>query len=242
MRYALVTGGSRGIGRAVTLRLGAMGYHVLINYVSNETAARQTLAQLEAAGGSGELLRFDVGDREAVAAAIGGWQQAHPDAYVEVLVNNAGIRRDNLMIWLEEAEWDTVLRTNLDSFYHVTRAVLQPMVLKKYGRIVNVASLSGLKGLPGQVNYSAAKGGLIAATKALAQEVARKNITVNAVAPGFITSDMTEGLDEKALSKDIPAARFGSPEEVAAVVGFLASKEASYVTGECISINGGLYC
>ncbi len=242
MRYALVTGGSRGIGRAVTLRLGAMGYHVLINYVSNETAARQTLAQLEAAGGSGELLRFDVGDREAVAAAIGGWQQAHPDAYVEVLVNNAGIRRDNLLIWLEEAEWDTVLRTNLDSFYHVTRAVLQPMVLKKYGRIVNVASLSGLKGLPGQVNYSAAKGGLIAATKALAQEVARKNITVNAVAPGFITSDMTEGLDEKALSKDIPAARFGSPEEVAAVVGFLASKEASYVTGECISINGGLYC
>ena len=242
MRYALVTGGSRGIGRAVTLRLGAMGYHVLINYVSNETAARQTLAQLEAAGGSGELLRFDVGDREAVAAAISGWQQGHPDAYVEVLVNNAGIRRDNLMIWLEEAEWDTVLRTNLDSFYHVTRAVLQPMVLKKYGRIVNIASLSGLKGLPGQVNYSAAKGGLIAATKALAQEVARKNITVNAVAPGFITSDMTEGLDEKALSKDIPAARFGSPEEVAAVVGFLASKEASYVTGECISINGGLYC
>lgn len=242
MRYALVTGGSRGIGRAVTLRLGAMGYHVLINYLSNETAAHETLAQLEAAGGSGELLRFDVGDREAVAAAISGWQQAHPDAYVEVLVNNAGIRRDNLMIWLEEAEWDTVLRTNLDSFYHVTRAVLQPMVLKKYGRIVNVASLSGLKGLPGQVNYSAAKGGLIAATKALAQEVARKNITVNAVAPGFITSDMTEGLDEKALSKDIPAARFGSPEEVAAVVGFLASKEASYVTGECISINGGLYC
>lgn len=242
MRYALVTGGSRGIGRAISLKLGKMGYHVLVNYVSNETAALQTLSLLEAAGGSGELLRFDVGDKEAVASAIGSWQQAHPDAYIEVLVNNAGIRRDNLMIWLEESEWDTVLRTNLDSFYHVTRAVLQPMVLKKYGRIVNVASLSGLKGLPGQVNYSAAKGGLIAATKALAQEVARKNITVNAVAPGFITSDMTDGLDEKALSKDIPAARFGRPEEVAAVVGFLASKEASYVTGECISINGGLYC
>lgn len=242
MRYALVTGGSRGIGRAISLKLGEMGYHVLVNYVSNETAALQTLSLLEAAGGSGELLRFDVGDKEAVASAIGNWQQAHPDAYIEVLVNNAGIRRDNLMIWLEESEWDTVLRTNLDSFYHVTRAVLQPMVLKKYGRIVNVASLSGLKGLPGQVNYSAAKGGLIAATKALAQEVARKNITVNAVAPGFISSDMTDGLDEKALSKDIPAARFGRPEEVAAVVGFLASKEASYVTGECISINGGLYC
>ena len=242
MRYALVTGGSRGIGRAVTLKLGAMGYHVLINYVSNETAARETLAQLEAAGGSGELLRFDVGDGDAVTAAIGAWQQAHPEAYIEVLVNNAGIRRDNLMIWMEEPEWDAVLRTNLDGFFRVTRAVLQPMVLRKYGRIVNIASLSGLKGLPGQVNYSAAKGGMIAATKALAQEVARKRITVNAVAPGFIVSDMTEGLDEKALSKDIPAARFGKPEEVAAVVGFLASEAASYVTGECISINGGLYC
>ena len=242
MRYALVTGGSRGIGRAVCLRLGQMGYHVLINYVSREEAALETLSLVEAAGGSGSLLRFDVGDAEAVRTAVGAWQEAHPDAYIEVLVNNAGIRRDNLMIWLEEPEWSQVLRTNLDGFYHVTRSVLQPMVLKKFGRIVNVASLSGLKGLPGQVNYSAAKGGLIAATKALAQEVARKNVTVNAVAPGFITSDMTEGLDEKALSKEIPAARFGRPEEVAAVVGFLVSKEASYVTGECLSINGGLYC
>ena len=209
MKTALVTGGSRGIGRAVCLSLARMGYHVLINYVSNEASARETL---EAIGGQGELLRFDVGDPEAVRTAIEGWQAAHPDDYIEVLVNNAGIRRDNLMVWMEAEDWSRVLGTDLDSFFHVTRAVLQPMVLHKYGRIINVASLSGLKGLPGQVNYSAAKGGLIAATKALAQEVARKKVTVNAVAPGFIDTDMTDGLDVAALKKDIPAARFGRPE------------------------------
>lgn len=238
MKYALVTGGSRGIGRAICQKLWKMGYEVLINYVSNDAAAAETLASIE---GHGELLRFDVADADAVNTAIGQWQQAHPDDYIEVLVNNAGIRRDNLLIWLERPDWDAVVNTSLGGFYHVTRAVLQPMLLHKYGRIVTVASLSGLKGLPGQTNYSAAKGGVIAATKALAQEVARKKVTVNAVAPGFIRTDMVEGLDEAALRKDIPAARFGEPEEVAALVGFLASPEAAYITGQVISINGGLY-
>ena len=238
MKYALVTGGSRGIGRAVCKKLYEMGYEVLINYVSNEAAAQETLQLIE---GHGALLKFDVGSPEAVKAALEGWQEAHPGDYIEVLVNNAGIRRDNLLIWMEEADWEQVLNTNLNGWYHVTRAVLQPMLLHKYGRIVNVASLSGIKGLPGQTNYSAAKGGLIAATKALAQEVARKKVTVNAVAPGFIRTDMVEGLDEAALKKDIPAARFGEAEEVAAVIGFLASEAASYVTGEVISVNGGLY-
>ena len=238
MKTALVTGGSRGMGRAICQELHRMGYYVLINYVSNQEAAQEALSLIE---GQGELLRFDVGDPVAVKAAIEGWQQAHPEEYIEVLVNNAGIRKDNLLIWMEADEWTKVLNTNLNGWYYTTRAVLQPMLLHKYGRIVNVASLSGLKGLPGQTNYSAAKGGMIAATKSLAQEVARKRVTVNAVAPGFVKTDMVEGLDEAALKKDIPAARFGEPEEVAALVGFLASADASYINGEVISINGGLY-
>jgi len=238
MKFALVTGGSRGIGRAICVKLYQMGYEVLINYVSNDAAAKETLDLIE---GHGELLRFDVSDPAAVDAALKGWQQAHPDSYIEVLVNNAGVRKDNLLIWLEPQEWSKVIDTNLNSWYYVTRAVLQPMLLKKFGRIINIASLSGLKGLPGQTNYSAAKGGMIAATKALAQEVARKKVTVNCVAPGFIRTDMVEGLDEAALKKDIPAARFGEPEEVAALVGFLASADAAYINGETISVNGGLY-
>lgn len=241
MKYALVTGGSRGIGRAVSVRLAREGYHVIVNYVSNEEQAKVTLDMIIAEGGSGELLRFDVGDRGRTAAVLGEWIQEHPDAYIDVLVNNAGIRRDNLLLWMEDDDWDKVLGTGLDGFYNVTKPLLKQMLVKRHGRIINMASLSGLKGLPGQCNYSAAKGGLIAATKALAQEVGRKGVTVNAVAPGFIRTEMTEGLDEAQLRKTVPMNRFGEPDEVAALVAFLASDQAGYITGECISINGGLY-
>ena len=219
---------------------GKLSCYVLINYASNAARAQETLDAVCAFGVQAELLPFDVTDAAAVNAAIGGWQAAHPEDYIAALVNNAGVLDDNLLIWMEPDAWRKVLSTTLDGFYNVTRAVLQPMVLSKWGRIVNMASLSGLKGLPGQANYSAAKGGLIAATKALAQEVARKKVTVNSVAPGFIRTDMVEGLDEAELRKTIPAARFGEPEEVAALVAFLLSEEAAYITGECIGIDGGL--
>ena len=244
-KVALVTGGSRGIGRAVSVKLAAEGYYVLVNYVSNDAAAQETLAQMQAASPgdepAGELLKFDVADYAATEKALADWQAANPDEYISVLVNNAGIRKDNLLLWMEPDDWYKVLRTNLDSFYNVSKQVLQPMVVHRGGRIINVASLSGLKGLPGQTNYSAAKGGLIAATKALAQEVAARKVTVNAVAPGFIATDMVEGLDAEELAKTIPAKRFGKPEEVADLVAFLASDKAAYINGEVISINGGIY-
>ncbi len=241
MKYALVTGGSRGIGRAVCVKLSRMGYHLLINYVSNADQANKTLELVRQEGQDGELLRFDVSDGRQTREALEAWLEAHPDDQVEVLVNNAGIRRDNIMALMPEEDWDRVLDITLKGFYHTTQALLPAMIRQKYGRIINMASVSGLKGLPGQCNYSAAKGGLITATKALAQEVARKRITVNAVAPGFIQTDMVEGLDEAALARTIPANRFGTPEEVAELVGFLASPMAGYITGDVISINGGLY-
>ena len=241
MNYALVTGAGRGIGRAVAVRLAETGYRILINYLSNAAAAEQTLAAIRERGGDGELLPFDVADKQAVDSALDAWRAAHPDAFIEVVVNNAGIRRDGLLMWMPEEDWYRVVRTNLDGFFHVTQPLLKDMLVRKAGRIVNVVSLSGLKGLPGQTNYSAAKGGLIAATKALAQEVAKKRVTVNAVAPGFIRTDMTADLDEAALRKTIPAARFGEAEEVADLVAFLVSERASYITGEVISINGGIF-
>ena len=241
MKFALVTGGSRGIGRAVSLRLAKAGYTVIINYQSNEQAAQETLQAIQSQGGQAELLRFDVSNPESVQNALESWQSSHPEDYIDVLVNNAGIRRDNLLVWMEPDDFEAVLRTNLFSFYHVTRPLLTPMIRHKHGRIINIASLSGITGLPGQCNYAAAKGGLIAATKSLAKEVAKKNVTVNAVAPGFIKTDMTDGLEEAELKKTVPMNRFGSAEEVAALVAFLASDDASYITGECISINGGLY-
>ena len=241
MNYALVTGAGRGIGRAVAVRLAETGYRILINYLSNAAAAEQTLAAIRERGGDGELLPFDVADKQAVDSALDAWRAAHPDAFIEVVVNNAGIRRDGLLMWMPEEDWYRVVRTNLGGFFHVTQPLLKDMLVRKAGRIVNVVSLSGLKGLPGQTNYSAAKGGLIAATKALAQEVAKKRVTVNAVAPGFIRTDMTADLDEAALRKTIPAGRFGEAEEVADLVAFLVSERASYITGEVISINGGIF-
>lgn len=238
MKYALVTGGSRGIGRAITVRLAKEGYQVIINYTSNQTEAEKTLASIN---GQGELLPFDVSDNQQVRQALDDWQQRHPDDYIEVIVNNAGIRRDNVLALMPKDDWHRVLDITLSGFFNVTQPLLPAMQMHKFGRIVNMASVSGLKGLPGQTNYSAAKGGVIAATKALAQEVARRGITVNAVAPGFIKTDMTEGLDEASLKKLIPANRFGTPEEVADLVAFLVSPQAGYITGNVISINGGMY-
>ena len=237
-KYALITGGSRGIGRAICARLAQEGYQVIINYASNETEARNTL---ELCGGNGELLPFDVSDADQTKKALNDWQSRHPEDYIEVVVNNAGIRRDNVLALMPEGDWHRVLDITLSGFFNVTQPLLPAMQLHKFGRIVNMASVSGIKGLPGQTNYSAAKGGIIAATKALAQEVARRGITVNAVAPGFIKTDMTEGLDEAALKKTIPANRFGTPEEVAHLVAFLVSPNAGYITGNVVSINGGLY-
>jgi 3-oxoacyl-[acyl-carrier protein] reductase len=241
MKCALVTGGSRGIGKAICYKLAQMGYYVLVNYLTNQSEAEKTLAVIKEMGANGEILRFDVGNKKDATYAINQWMDANSDKSVEILVNNAGIKDDVLMVWMEDEQWDSVIKTSLYGFYNVTKAVLNGMLLKKYGRIINVVSLSGLKGLPGQINYSAAKAGVIGATKALSQEVGRKGITVNAVAPGFIRTEMTDGLDEKELKALIPVRRFGTVEEVAHAVGFLASADASYITGQVLSVNGGLY-
>lgn len=242
MKYALVTGGSRGIGRAVCLKLAAAGYNILVNYKGNKAAADETVALIQDQGVDAEAISFDVASRENVQQVLGAWIETNKDQkLIEVLVNNAGIRQDTLLMSMTDDQWDSVLDTSLDGMYTVTKLVLTPMLLNRYGRIINMVSLSGLKGMPGQVNYSAAKGGMIGATKALAQEIAKRNITVNAIAPGFIKTDMTEELNEKELAKMIPMQRFGTAEEVADLVGFLASKSAAYITGQVISINGGLY-
>lgn len=241
MKYALVTGGSRGIGRAICTALAAKGYPVIINYASNEAAANETKALTEANGGTAELLPFDVSDEVSVDKALEGWADNHPDDYVGILVNNAGIRQDAMMIFMQNAQWRNVLDTSVNGFFFVTRRVLKDMLIKRDGRIVNIVSLSGLKGMPGQTNYSAAKAAVIGATKALAQEVAPRKVTVNAIAPGFIMTDMTKDLDEAELKKNIPLGRFGKPEEVASLVSFLTSDEAAYITGEVISINGGVF-
>ena len=239
--YALVTGGSRGIGSAICNRLAQQGYSVIINYKSNKEAAEDTAALVKAHGQDAILLPFDVSNRAETNQVLGQFLEDNPEKTIEVLVNNAGVRNDVLMAFMEDEQWDQVIDTNLQGMYVVTRALIKSMVMKRYGRIINIVSLSGIKGMQGQVNYSAAKAGIIGATKALALEVGKRNITVNAIAPGFIKTEMTEELNEKELKAMIPMNRFGEAEEVASLAGYLASKESGYITGQVISINGGLY-
>jgi 3-oxoacyl-[acyl-carrier protein] reductase len=242
MKCALVTGSSRGIGRAIAIQLAKdHDLHILINFSSNIEAANETLATIIANGGTGELMQFNVQDSSSVQEIIENWQKSNTDKYIEVLVNNAGITRDNLFMWITENDWDEVLDVSVKGMYNCTQAVVRKMIRNRSGRIINIASLSGLKGVPGQTNYSAAKGAIIASTKALAQEIAKRKITVNAIAPGFITSDMTSQLDQDMLKKMIPINRFGECEEVAHLASFLASDKAGYITGEVININGGIY-
>jgi 3-oxoacyl-[acyl-carrier protein] reductase len=242
MKCALITGGSRGIGSAICKKLAVdTDYHILINYQSNREAAEQTCAEVIALGATAETIQFNVAVFEDVKSALTKWQETNPDSLVEVIVNNAGITRDGLFMWMSPEDWNNVVNTSLNGFFNVTNFFIQKMLRNKYGRIVNMVSVSGVKGTAGQTNYSAAKGAVVAATKALAQEVAKRNITVNAVAPGFIRTDMTSQLDEKELVKMIPVNRFGEAEEVADLVSFLVSKKSSYITGEVININGGIY-
>ena len=241
MDYALITGGSRGIGRAICIKLAQKGYNILINYNSNEAAALETKQLVEYENGKAEILKFDVANRAETKMVLDNWLSENNEANITALINNAGIRKDNLMIWMEDNEWDEVMNISLGGFYNVTKTLLNHMIKNKFGRIVNIVSLSGLKGLPGQTNYAASKAAVIGATKALSQEVGRRNITVNSVAPGFIKTDMTKEIDEKKYKTIIPMQRFGRPEEVANVVGFLVSDEASYITGEVIAVTGGLY-
>lgn len=242
MKCALVTGGSRGIGKAICKKLAQDSeYHIIINYNSNKEAALDTLKQVQEFGSTGEIIQFDVADADAVKNALDSWMVNNEHGIIEVLVNNAGITKDGLFMWMPADDWHKVINTSLNGFYNVTNHLIQKMLSNRYGRIINMVSVSGVKGTPGQTNYSAAKGAIVGATKALAQEVAKRKITVNAVAPGFINSDMTAELDEKELKRMIPVNRFGEAEEVADLVSFLASKKSSYITGEVININGGIY-
>ena len=240
MEYALITGASRGLGKAIAERLAKGGYAVIVNYNNSEKAARETVENIEAAGGKAELMKLDVKEGSQVDAAIEAWEAAHPEDYIAVLVNNAGVREDSLLVFMQDEQWDKVMETTLGGFFYLTRRVVKNMMTHRNGRIVNISSVSGLTGMQGQCNYAAAKAGLIGASKALALEVAPRKVTVNVVAPGFIATDMTSELDQDMIKKTVPLGRIGKPEEVAALVAFLASKEAAYITGQVISINGGV--
>jgi 3-oxoacyl-[acyl-carrier protein] reductase len=236
-KIALVVGGSRGIGRAIALRLARSGFDLWLTYQRNHEAAQAAQAEIRALGRACELLCFDVGDRAAAKAAL--TEKADKQA-PHVVVFNAGIARDNLMVWMTPEEWDSVINTNLNGFYNVVHAVLFPMLREKRGRIVLISSTSGQIGQAGQVNYSAAKAGLIGAAKALAREVGRKNILVNVVAPGVVETEMAAHLPKDEIMPLIPLRRFGTADEVAAVVNFLCAEESMYIHGQVIGVNGGL--
>ena len=242
MKCALITGGSKGIGRAIALQLSKdHGFHILINYSLDENSAMETLGKIKGEGGSAELLKFKVEHKSEVDEALGHWQTSNPEKFIYVLVNNAGITRDGLFMWMSEKNWNDVVDVSLKGLFNVTQHVIRKMLHEKTGRIINIASVSGLKGVAGQTNYSAAKAGVLGATKALANEVARMNITVNAVAPGIIQTEMTKNAGVEKYLQAIPMGRMGEPEEIAHVVSFLASEKASYITSEVINVNGGLY-
>ncbi|MCG3147551.1 MAG: 3-oxoacyl-[acyl-carrier-protein] reductase FabG [Verrucomicrobiae bacterium] len=234
-KIALVTGASRGIGRACAVALAQNGCHVLINFRSRQTDAATTLALVEQAGGSGELCPFDVTDAAACSAAV----SRHPR--IDILINNAGIRQDALLVFMKQEQWSEVIATNLSSFYNVTQPVVKQMAMNRWGRVVTIASTAGQTGMPGQVNYAAAKAGLIGASKALAKEVAKRGVTVNVLAPGFIETEMTGAIPREQVLPMIPAGRFGQPDEVAAAAVFLCSESAAYITGAVLNVNGGTY-
>jgi len=236
---ALITGASRGIGRAIALELSARGFDVWLNYRSDDEKAKEVVGLIEEKGTKALLLKFDVTQKEQVDSAL--TELVEKEGPPDVLVNNAGIARDGLMMWMPFKDWTAVTDTALNGFFNVTKAVLVPMLQRRRGKIINIASVSGVMGNAGQVNYSAAKGGLVAATKALSKEVAKRGICVNCVAPGFIDTDMTKDLPIKEIVKMIPMQKIGKPEDVAALVGFLASDRANYITGQVIGVNGGVY-
>jgi 3-oxoacyl-[acyl-carrier protein] reductase len=240
-RVALVTGGSRGIGRAIALRLAADGHAVAVNYAANRAAAEEVVEMITANGGSATAVRADVGDTDAVTAMFETVEEHL--GRVEVLVNNAGITRDDLLLRMGPEAWDQVIQTNLRSVYLCSRAAMRGMLRSRWGRIISVSSISGISGNPGQANYAASKAGIIGFSKSIAREIGSRNITVNVVAPGFIETDMTKGLGTEIaeeVTRRVAVGRLGRPEEIAAAVGYLASDDAAYVTGQTLVVDGGL--